>query len=236
MMVNSTMAPLGILSLESGVPQAERGTDTHADSVFNPETFNFPVIYEVVPEAWVDRVLPGDPSLEEGYVSAAKRLVQRGAIALVGDCGFTIRYQAAVAAAVEVPVAMSCLLLAPMLLRQIPPSGKLAVVTADSNHCTSDLLGIRDGSDRARIVIGGVEGGVMWQNEMRRPARPTSVSEIKADVTACVTRLRDACPDTAAILLECTLFPTITPELKRQTGLPIYDTATLYRMTYGSVG
>ncbi|WP_158665404.1 hypothetical protein [Sinorhizobium fredii] len=45
----------------------------------------------------------------------------------------------------------------------------------------------------------------MWQNEMRRPARPTTVAEIEADVTNCVSRLLNSNPEIAAVLLECTL-------------------------------
>lgn len=62
---------------------------------------------------------------------------------------------------------------------------------------------------------------------MMRPTQPTSVTEIEADVAACVARLRDVHPEIAAILFECTMFPMITPAIRRVTGLPIYDTATL---------
>ncbi|WP_245265843.1 hypothetical protein [Mesorhizobium sp. LNJC394B00] len=119
-------------------------------SVFNPATFDFPIITETVPEAWADRVIPGDPALEPAYIAAARRLVERGAVAISGDCGFTIRYQAAVASSVKVPVAMSSLLLVPMLLRQLPATAKLAVLTADSTHCGEDLLDVDDPAEGQR--------------------------------------------------------------------------------------
>lgn len=59
----------------------------------------------------------------------------------------------------NVPVVMSSLLLLPALLRQLLGSAKIAVLTYDSTHLNENLLGVNDPADRARIVIGGVEGG-----------------------------------------------------------------------------
>ncbi|XSC42611.1 hypothetical protein ACF1BQ_030315 [Bradyrhizobium sp. RDT10] len=91
----------------------------------------------------MENVVRGDPSLEPAYIAAARRLVERGAIAIHSTCGFAVRYQRAVAAAVNVPVAMSSLLLLPALLRQLPPSAKIAVLTYDL-----DAAGRRSARDR----------------------------------------------------------------------------------------
>jgi hypothetical protein len=64
----------------------------------NPATFEFPVISETVTGAWVENVVRGDPALEPAYIAAARRLVERGAIAISSNCGFSIRHQPAVAA------------------------------------------------------------------------------------------------------------------------------------------
>lgn len=201
----------------------------------NPATFDFPVIWETVEGAWVDRVFRGDPALEPALIAAAKRLVERGAIAISSSCGFFVRYQSAVAASVNVPVATSSLLLLPTLLRQVPSPAKVAVLLADSTSLTEDMVGINNPEERARVVIGGVEGGTLVRNELRRPPSPTELSDIEADVVACVARLRDAYPDIAAILFECTVFPCVAPSIRRMIGLPLYDVTTLCRMTMGSV-
>ncbi|MFA1624874.1 hypothetical protein ACDY96_19320 [Rhizobium mongolense] len=223
---------LGILALETG--RAPGAPFPLPNSVFNPATFDFPVITETVPGAWVDKVVPGDSSLESSYIAAAGRLVERGAVAITSDCGFTIRYQAAVASSVKVPVAMSSLLLVPLLLRQLPATAKLAVLTFDSRHCSKDLLGLSESVERAKVIIGGIEGGTTWQNEMKRPSLPTKVAEIESDIAACISQLRAEHPEIVAVLFECTMFPVATPAIRRMTGLPIYDTATLYRMTFAA--
>ncbi|TWB86063.1 hypothetical protein FBZ93_1293 [Bradyrhizobium macuxiense] len=222
---------LGILSLERGPspPKPRPG------SIQDPDTFDFPTISETVTGAWPDRILPGDPTLEPACIAAARRLVERGAVAISSNCGFFIRHQAAVAAAVNVPVALSSVLLAPMLLRQLSRTAKLAVVTADSKLCDEDLLDIDDPADRTRIVIDGIEGGKYYQNEMKRPPLQTSVADIERDVVACVSRLRAVHPEIAAILFECTGLPSVAPAIRRLTGLPVYDITTLCRLTMASI-
>ncbi|WP_312002537.1 hypothetical protein [Bradyrhizobium hereditatis] len=201
----------------------------------NPATFDFPIISETVEGAWVENVVRGDPALAPAYIAAARRLVDRGAIAISSNCGFSIRHQAAVAASVNVPVVMSSLLLLPALLRQLPPSAKIAVLTYDSTHCGQDLLGIDDPTERARIVVGGIEGGKFWHDELKRPAPPIDVAAIETDVAACVARLRDAHPDIGLLLFECAGFPLAAAAIRRIAKLPVYDITSLCRLTIAAV-
>lgn len=230
------MAPraLGILNLERGLPP-DATPPPRPGSLLNPSTFDFPIILETVTGAWADTIIRGDPVLEPAYVEAARTLVERGAVAITSNCGFSIRHQAAVAGSVNVPVALSSLLLVPTLLRQLPRGAKLAVVTADSTHCSEDLLGVDNREERARVVIGGIEGGKLLENEMKRPPSSTDLADIEIDVAACVARLRTAHSGIAALLFECTAFPLVTPAIRLITRLPIYDITTLCRMTMASI-
>lgn len=226
---------LGILNLERGVPPGAIPQMPLPGSMMNPATYGFPILLETVEGAWADNVVRGDPALEPAYIAAARRLVQRGAVAISANCGFSIRHQAVVAASVNVPVALSSLLLLPTLLRQLPKLAKLAVVTADSSHCGEELLRIDDPVERAKVVIGGIEGGTFWKNEMQRPPPSTDIRDIEAEVLACVSRIRDAHPEIAVILFECTGFPLVRPTIRRTTGLPVYDVTTLCQMMLASV-
>ncbi|WFU62623.1 hypothetical protein [Bradyrhizobium brasilense] len=225
---------LGILNLEQGVAPGAPLRAPRAHSILNPTSYDFPVILETVAGAWAEIVIRGDPALEPAYISAAQRLVERGAVVITANCGFSIRHQAAVAASVKIPVVTSSLLLLPTLLRQEPKAAKIAVLTADSSHLSEDLLGV-DPGDRTRVVIGGIEGGEMWQNEMKRPPPQTEVDVIEREVTTCVARLRNEHPEIAAILFECTAFPLVAPTMRRTTKLPIYDITSLCRLTLASV-
>lgn len=234
-MPSQTSRCLGVLRTERGPSPPPPPPKPVPGWMLDPTTFDFPVVSETIEGGWVDRIFRGDPELEPAYVAAAQRLVERGAVAISASCGFSIRYQAAVAAAVNVPVALSSLLLLPTLLRQTPAAAKIAVLVADSKSASDDMFGVDRSQDRARLVVGGVEGGTFWKNEMQRPPPRTEVAEIEQDVISCVLRLRAANPDIAAILLECTAFPLAAPAIRRMTRLPIYDITTVCRMTMASV-
>ncbi|MER8671591.1 hypothetical protein NKH45_31430 [Mesorhizobium sp. M1156] len=233
-MALKTGSYLGILDLESGWPPRVAPPSPQG-SMMSSANFDLPVITETVEGAWVDAVVRGDNALEPTFVAAAQRLVERGAVAISSYCGAAIRHQAALAAAVNVPVVTSSLIMVPMLLRQLPPPTKLAVITADSRVFAEDWLGLSDPIDRARIVVGGIEGGKLMQNEAMCPPQPTDIADIETDIAACVARLRATNPDIAALLFSCTLFPPATPKIRRMVGLPVYDITTLCRMTLQSI-
>ncbi|OHV78907.1 hypothetical protein [Ensifer sp. LCM 4579] len=224
---------LGILDLEYGSPSGV--TPPPQGSMMSSATFDLPVISETVEGAWADVVMRGDPALEPAYVAATQRLVERGAVAISSYCGAAIRHQAALAAAVNVPVVTSSLLLVPMLLRQLPPRTKLGVITLDTRAFGEDLLRLSDPTERMRIVIGGLEGGKLVENEAMCPPQPTDIADIETEIAACVARLRAANPEIAALLFSCTLFPPATPMIRRTTGLPVYDITTICRMTLQSI-
>ncbi|MEY9161068.1 hypothetical protein [Bradyrhizobium japonicum] len=201
-------------------------------SLMSPDTYGFPVAIESVNGSTVDRTMSGDLTLVAAYIAAARKLVERGAVAIGSNCGFAIRYQGAVAAAVDVPVMLSTLVLLPALLRQLPASAQIGVVTSDSTLFAEDLLGITDRAERARVVVVGIEGGNMSRNSAMN--RPTELAEIEEDVDGCVKRLLDTNPKVGALLFTCTLFPAITPAIRRKFGRPIYDISTACRLALES--
>ncbi|WP_287310920.1 hypothetical protein [Mesorhizobium sp.] len=225
---------VGILQLDEGLSANKPPEVSELTCLWTPTT-DGPIVKEIVRGAWPDKVIRGDPSLEGACVAAARRLVERGAAVISSDCGFFIRHQAAVAAAVDIPVATSSLLLVPTLLRQLSPARKLAVVTADSRHFGEDLLSVDNPTDRARVVIGGVEGGEFLRNALMRPPVDTKIDQIECEVFACVAQLRAEHPEIGMLLFECTGFPYVKNALRRRTGLPIFDITDLGRLTLASV-
>ncbi|RZN06382.1 hypothetical protein CWO91_29495 [Bradyrhizobium genosp. SA-3] len=130
---------------------------------------------------------------------------------------------------------MSSLLLVPALLRQLPRFAKIAVLTYDSRYCGDDLLGLDNPMERARIIVGGIEGGKFWHDELKRPVPPTDVTAIETDVVGCIRKLRRQHPEIATILCECAAFPLVAPAIRRTTKLPVYDITDLCRMTMAAV-
>lgn len=122
-----------------------------------------------------------------------------------------------------------------MIVRQLSDGAKLAVLTFDSTHFRTELLGLSDPGDISRVVVGGIENTLTWENEMARPPVRTDLSVLREDVCSCVGRLREKQPEIRALLLECTMFPRIAQSLRQSTGLPVYDVTTLSRMLMESV-
>ncbi|KAA3446915.1 hypothetical protein C7I87_29805 [Mesorhizobium sp. SARCC-RB16n] len=224
---------LGILDLETEFPPI--ATLPAVGSMLNSDSYDLPVITEVVAGGRVEAVMRGDPELEPAFIAAAQRLVERGAVAITSYCGAAIRYQAALAAAVDVPVLTSSLMMVPLLLKQLPPKKKLAVLTFDSRSFNRDWLGLDSSESHDRVIVGGVEGGTLSENERMYPPLRTETTDIELDISRTVARLRKDNPDIGALLFSCTLFPPATPKIRQMAELPVYDITTLCRTTLQSL-
>src|SRR5215217_2386040 len=102
---------LGILALDTAFPRIPGDVGCAA-------TFDFPVRYATVEGADPDAVVhrASDSALPR-FVRAARKLVEDGCIGITTTCGFLVRWQRDLAAAVEVPVLTSSLLLVPFVAR-----------------------------------------------------------------------------------------------------------------------
>ncbi|MDK1389629.1 hypothetical protein QN224_30085 [Sinorhizobium sp. 8-89] len=231
-MISNMSRPLGVLTTEGG-EMLPRGY------VGNPETFDFPIITETVAGAYMDRLWARDPSIEPALITAALRLVARGAIALTSDCGLLTWHQARVAASVPVPVVLSSLPLLPLLLRQLPQMAKVGVLSVSlPSPYDDEALGINDPADRSRVVFGGCEGAYEQSVKTRFPLKETGshrLASLEADVVGGAARLRAEHPEVAAILLTCAAFPCVAPALRQKADLPVYSITDLCRLTMASL-
>src|SRR5690349_20604016 len=103
---------VGILQLDCSLPFIRGDVD-------NADTYDFPVIYEVVP---------------------ALELEKQGVRAISSDCGFMLQFQGAVREAVKIPVCMSSLLQLPLIAASLAPARPIAVITADSSNLSPQFL------------------------------------------------------------------------------------------------
>ena len=106
---------VGILMLDTRFPRIP-GDMGHA------ATFPFPVRYHRVAGASPDLVVrQGAAGLLPAFVEGARQLEREGVGAVTTNCGFLVKYQAELAAAVRIPVLTSSLLLVPLVHRMLPP-------------------------------------------------------------------------------------------------------------------
>ncbi|TIX45920.1 MAG: hypothetical protein E5W81_01520 [Mesorhizobium sp.] len=216
---------LGILELETKPVE-------HAGFMAGPDTFPFPVKRRQVPGAFTRNVIDGDTSVAAGYVAAARELERQGVSAIVSNCGFTGLYQAAVAQAVSIPVAMSSLLLVPFVARTLRPGSKIGLLTYDAPKLTENHYACAGWSSKdISVAVGGIEGSELWY-EFAKPAPNIDVAVLIRDVRAAARKLFDVNPDIGAFVFECTAFPLAADGVRRDTGLRVADVTTLATMLY----
>jgi hypothetical protein len=211
--------PLGVLMLDTRFRR-------FVGDIGNPESYDHPVLFEIVRGATVDKVVPAKaPPLIEDFVAAGERLIARGATALTTGCGFLVLNQATLAERLKVPVATSALLLIPSLLKLLSPGKRLGVLTFSARDLTAAHF-IAAGAPADTPVEGVQQDGVFQKAIYEQPCED-SVAAREAEVVAAARRLIDRHADLGAILFECTNFPPHRAAVEKATGLPVYDVFTL---------
>ena len=215
-----------------GILELENKPLSHPGNLAGPDTFSFPVLRLTVPGASTKRIITGDLSLRDAYIRCARQLERGGVAAITTNCGFSALFQAEVAAAVSVPVALSSLILVPLVANTLPAGKKVGVVTYDSTKLREEhFVAAGWTSDGCAVAIVGIEGSETWKQLAELdPAVPPSM--LIKDVTAAVRSLLRSDPSVAAIVLECAAFPIASDAVRLATGLPVADYVTLAKMIF----
>src|SRR3989442_12289035 len=124
----------------------------------NAGTFDFPVRYHRVAGAGPDLVVRrGAEGLLPAFIEGARQLEREGVGAVTTNCGFLVKFQREMAAAVSVPVFTSSLLLVPLVRRMLAPGRSVGILTVNAATLTPEHL---DGAGITRdipIVVAGLE-------------------------------------------------------------------------------
>ncbi|VIO70059.1 hypothetical protein CI1B_29310 [Bradyrhizobium ivorense] len=230
---------LGILMLQDSA-------QTRPGTLFHPSTFPFPTICRRVSGAWVSNVVFGgeDDKMAAAFIAAAKELVRDGAVAITSNCGFTIKYQEAMTRALSVRVSMSSLLLLPYLAATT--KGRIGILSFDSRPLTTDVLRSAGVQSHDRIAIAGIEKSKTWQVVMAEPENDRVLSkatksdnvgsQLAEDVLTAITLLRKRHDDIEVLLFECAGFPVVAQEVRKRTGLPVYDAVSNAKLLMDGLG
>jgi hypothetical protein len=194
---------LGILMLDTRFPRVP-------GDVGDAASWRMPVRFRTVAGASPRRVVrEGDASLLAPFIEAAQACVAEGARAITTSCGFLIRHQAALQAALPVPVWTSSLLLLPTL--RAP-----GVLTVDAA-----ALGENG------VPVEGLAPGCALQRTLLDDLPTLDAVAAEADTVAAATRLVAHHPEVEQIVLECTNLPPYAAAVERATGRPVHHLMTL---------
>jgi hypothetical protein len=210
--------PVGFLTLEERIP-CPPGTPG------NPTTFPFPVCYEVVKGASVESLRElNRPDAAAAFLAAGQALTERGACMVAGNCGLMIVHQAALAAALPVPVLLSSLLQLPGVARMLGPRARIGVIASSRRSLKPEHLALAGAADVATVVA-SMDGQPAFEAAMREGVLDFEKAE--AEAASVARALVAGAPDVAAILLECVDLPPYAAAIQDAAGVPVFDVVTL---------
>lgn len=220
------MSPsLGIIMLDTTFPRIK-------GDIGNPDSFTFPVLYETVTGASPARVVKeADETLLSPFIKAAEALVARGASAITTSCGFLAVWQQELSRSVAVPVFTSSLLQVHLAQALLKPRQMVGILTASREHLTErHLAGV--GIDRYPCAIVGMEEGGEFASVFLQGKGELDVEKCRREMVARALDLVHSFPEVGAIVLECTNMPPYAADVRRATGLPVFDALTLTNFIY----
>ncbi|WP_373635801.1 aspartate/glutamate racemase family protein [Yoonia sp. SS1-5] len=188
----------------------------------NPQTWDFPVRYQVVQGASPDKVVrQGATGTQAAFIKGAKALVAAGVDGITTTCGFLSLFQDQLSAAVGVPVASSSLMQVAMVNATLPPGKRAGILTISGSSLQKTHLAAANVP--ANTPIGSTAGGQEFTRAILTDAPTLDVPLARADNVAAARALVADHPDIGALVLECTNMTPYAPDIRQATGLPVYS-------------
>lgn len=215
---------IGVLSLESYFPKPP-------GHIKNPSSLPFTLAYEIIEGLTVPGLLQSpSPDMAAPLIQGAQNLERQGVRAITGSCGFLALFQREIAQAVDVPVCVSALLMAPMI--HAMTARPVGVITAAKDALTSAHLEAVGAQD-VPLEIEGMDQSPEFSDVILKNRRnDMDLAAIEADLITAGQRLVSRAPQVGAILLECTDLPPYAAALQAAIGRPVFDIITLTRMAH----
>jgi Asp/Glu/hydantoin racemase len=220
---------VGILMLDTRFPRVP-------GDMGNATTFPFPVRYHRVAGADPDRVVRrGAEGLLPAFVDGARALEREGVGAITTNCGFLVKYQRELAAAVAVPVFTSSLLLVPLVYRMLAPGRRVGLMTVNASSLGPEHLAGAGIDPDLPLAVAGMEGEKEFTRVLLGDGLELDVDLAREEHVRVARRLVSEHPDVGAIVLECTNMPPYTADIQRETGRPVFDITTLVGMAHDAL-
>jgi aspartate/glutamate racemase len=220
---------IGVLCLETSYTKVP-------GHVRNPATFDFPVLYQVVPRATPERLVSrGDPALLAPFVSAARSLQARGAAAITSGCGFLVLFQRELAAAVGIPLLTSSLIQLPMVHAMLRPGQQVGLLVASKEALTERHLAAV-GAESVPVCVAGMADRPEFREVILEGRREElDVTRLQQEVLAAAGQLARDHPAMGALIIECTDLVSFAHAIQDAISKPVFDVVTLTRMVHESL-
>lgn len=219
---------------EIGVVSLDFDSPFILGDVGHAATFGVPTLYERVPGLSVSAILAdADRAFERAVVASAHSLAQEGVTVVTSNCGFMIRYQNSVSAALPgTQVLMSSLLQLPLIAAAVGETTPIGIVTASEQTLTEEFIRQEFPGLRNPLLIAGLEDSPNFNYTMFGTGDILDRAAISQEVITASKRLEDE--GAGALLFECAALPAYAAETQHHTGLPVYDFTTMVAFAHGS--
>jgi Asp/Glu/hydantoin racemase len=204
-------------------------------NVANAYTYNFPVRMKAVRNLTNKRLFDADPTIVDDIIDAAREMVEQdGVRAICAACGFFGNFQKQVAAAIDVPVALSSLMQIPLVQAMIKPGQKIGILTANGDAMTDRLLQSCGVSDTRNLVI----------KDALKTKEFAAVVDMRGnfdnriareEIVALSSEMINENTDIGAIVLECSDMPPYAAYVQEAVRLPVFDFITLIKWLHNAV-
>jgi Asp/Glu/hydantoin racemase len=193
--------------------------------IANARTWNVPVLYRVVPKSTPRQaVYEKGEGILEGFINAAQELVKMGADGITTNCGFLCLFQEKMAEAVQVPVATSSLMQVPLVQKLLPKNKKVGILTIHKPSLTNQHLEAAGIPLDTPII--GTENGKEFTRAILEDEMEMNIDDAREDHIEAAKKLVKDHPNIGAIVMECTNMSPFAAEVRKETGLPVFNIYT----------
>lgn len=204
-------------------------------NVVNAYTYPFPVRMKAVPNLNSPRLHAAeDATIADDIIATARHMVEKeGVRAISGACGFFGHFQKQVAAALDVPVAISSLVQIPLIQTLLKPGQKIGVLTANASALTPGIFASCGVTDTGNLIV----RDTAQTNEFSvviRNAGHFDNAVARQEIVDIAVKLVEENHDVGAILFECSDMPPYAAYVQEAVQLPVFDFITLIKWLHNA--
>lgn len=215
----------GLLQLES-----LKGNSTNLD------TYDFPVRIERVPGACRKTVVTEpDPGVLDRMIEIARRMESEGVRCITTSCGFNAIFQREVSRSIRIPFFSSSLLQIPFLRAMFGPDRPIMVLTASKKSLKPEHFEATGTTDLDHLPVYGMREDCEQWGRMKDFDAEIDLDLLTRQFLEIALRAFKENPSAAAFLFECTDMPPFSEDVRKATGLPVFDFVTMAQYVYRSI-
>ena len=185
--------------------------------------FPYPIAMQTATGVTVKKLGQHDRSLRDSMLEAGKKLIDSGADAIVGGCGFMGLFQQDFANEFKIPCMLSSLCQIPMASMLLGKGEKIGVLAANASPVNQELFNIMGINTAIPIYIKGLQDKPHFNKVVNMDGPLIDTDVMKREIIESATEMLKEEPAIKVIVCECTLLPVYRQTIKEVTKLPVFD-------------